>query len=66
MQHSISPPDALERAPPTLWPLFPQDGARMKLALDACEAENKRLRRLVVGLSEIVLRIAGGSQSRRP
>lgn len=65
MQHSGSP-FGPERSPPTLWPRFPQDDdTRMKLALEACEAENRSLRRLVVNLSEIVLRITGGSQGSR-
>ena len=46
MQHLVSPA-ALERAPPTLWPLIPQDDTQMALALEACEVENRRLRTLV-------------------
>jgi hypothetical protein len=53
-------PDSLiansaERNPPTLWPPFPDDATPMKIAVEACKEERKRLRILAVDLSEIIL-----------
>ena len=44
------------RSRPTLWPESLTDEMRMKLALESLEKENKRLKEMVVRLSEIVLR----------
>ena len=45
-----------KRSQPTLWPQSLNDEMRMKLALESLEKENKRLKEMVVQLSEIVLR----------
>jgi hypothetical protein len=45
-----------KRNEPTLWPESLKDEMRMKLALESLETENKRLKEMVVRLSEIVLR----------
>jgi hypothetical protein len=65
MQHTVSPV-ALERAPPTLWPLIPQYDTQMALALEACEVENRRLRTLVIRLAEVILRITGAPNGYQP
>ena len=45
-----------ERSQPTLWPESLNDETAMKLALESLKKENKRLKEMVVRLSEIVLR----------
>jgi hypothetical protein len=45
-----------ERSRPTLWPQGLNDEMKIKLALESLEKENKRLKEMVVRLSEIVLR----------
>lgn len=45
-----------EQGQPTLWPQSLRDELRMKLAIDSLEKENKRLKELVVRLSETILR----------
>ena len=58
MHHSVSP-NAAARDPPTLWP---QDDARMALALQASREENRRLKTLIISLAEVILRMSGDSQ----
>jgi len=41
---------------PTLWPQSLKDEARMRLALESAQSENRRLKDLVVRLSEMILR----------
>jgi hypothetical protein len=41
---------------PTLWPGSLKDEARMRLALESAQSENRRLKDLVVRLSEMILR----------
>ena len=45
-----------EQRQPTLWPQSLRDEMRMKVALDSLENENRRLKELVVRLSETILR----------
>jgi hypothetical protein len=42
--------------PPTLWHSTSDDEVRMKLALECLEEENRKLRDIVVNLSETILR----------
>ena len=53
-------PDSLiiavcERDPPTLWPDQPHDWTPLDLAVHSCEEENRALKAMVVGLSELIL-----------
>jgi hypothetical protein len=45
-----------EGTPPTLWPLCMEDEIRIKLAFENLEKENRKLKDIVVRLSETVLR----------
>ncbi len=44
------------RESPTLWPLRPDDMTAIECAVEACEAENRALKSLVISLSEIILK----------
>jgi hypothetical protein len=44
-----------ERHSPTLWPPRRDDRTPIELAVEVCERENRRLKTLVVSLSEIIL-----------
>jgi hypothetical protein len=46
---------AAERHSPTLWPLRPNDRTPTEFALEVSEGENRALKKMVVGLSEIIL-----------
>jgi hypothetical protein len=52
-----------ERSPPTLWSMSLDDEVRMKLALEGLENENRRLKDLVISLSETILRNIGNAPS---
>jgi hypothetical protein len=45
-----------ERNPPTLWPHPPDDDTPTELAIEVWERENLVLKKLVVRLSEIILK----------
>jgi hypothetical protein len=54
MTHSLIS-TALKRYSPTLWPLHPNDRTLTEFALEVSEEENRILKKMVVGLSEIIL-----------
>jgi hypothetical protein len=43
------------RETPTLWPIPAHDWTPLDFAVHACEEENKALKVMVVGLSELIL-----------
>jgi hypothetical protein len=43
------------RDPPTLWPDQPHDCTALDLAVHTCEEENRALKVMIVGLSELIL-----------
>jgi hypothetical protein len=55
-----------EGSPPTLWPLYPNDEIRTKFAFECLEKENKRLKAIVVCLSETILRNIVDARTVRP
>jgi hypothetical protein len=46
---------SVERLSPTLWPLRPNDRTPTEFALEVVEEENRALKKMIVGLSEIIL-----------
>ena len=48
-------PTIPERRSPTLWPPWRNDRMPMELAVEACERENRMLKNIVIGLSEVIL-----------
>jgi hypothetical protein len=54
MTHSLIS-TATERYPPTLWPTRPNDRTPIDFALEVSEEEDRALKKMVVGLSEIIL-----------
>jgi len=54
-------PKAPARNSPTLWPQESNDLTSVEFAVLLCEQENRALKRLVVSLSEIILKtVIGG------
>ena len=51
-----------QERPPTLWPLY-DDQMREKLAFECIEQENRRLKDIVVCLSETILRNLVGAKT---
>jgi hypothetical protein len=54
MTHSLSS-GVSQHLSPTLWPIRPHDITLTEFVLEASEEENRVLRKMVVGLSEIIL-----------
>jgi hypothetical protein len=52
-----------QKNPPTLWPLYDDDQMRARLAFECLEHENRRLKDIVVCLSETVLRNLLGAKT---
>jgi hypothetical protein len=51
-----------QESPPTLWPLY-DDRTQAKLAFECLEQENRRLKDIVVCLSETILRNLVGAKT---
>jgi hypothetical protein len=60
------PTSAPDQDRPTLWPQSLKDEARIRLALESAQSENRRLKDLVVRLSEMILRNILDNEARPP
>jgi hypothetical protein len=61
MAYSLISAAAVRRSP-TLWPRSPNDRTPTEFALEVSEEENRALKKMVVGLSEIILESVVGKK----